>query len=62
MSDDDDLPPPWDTSRIDMHDNRQVAYWAERWNVTPMQLEAAVDSVGDSTAAVARLLGKKAVP
>jgi hypothetical protein len=32
--------------RIDPNDHAMVAYWAERWRVTPLQILCAVQTVG----------------
>ena len=47
-----------DRSRVNVHEDHEVRYWAGKWGVTKEQLAAAVKKVGVSVDAVARELGK----
>jgi hypothetical protein len=46
-----------DRSRINMHEEHEVRYWTEKLGVSKEQLQAAVDKVGNSAAAVRKELG-----
>ena len=51
---------PQDSSRINMHEDYEVAYWTKKFGVTKQQLQAAVDKAGVSAAAVEKeLSGRK---
>jgi hypothetical protein len=58
MSDDLTRRRPQDASRINMGEDYEVRYWTSKFGVTRAQLQAAVNAVGTSAAAVARHLGK----
>ena len=47
-----------DRSRVNVHEDHEVAYWTKKWGVARADLEAAVEKVGTSAAAVAKALGK----
>jgi hypothetical protein len=49
-----------DRSLINMHPDYEVRYWTKHLGVTREQLQAAVDKVGNSAAAVRKQLGKAA--
>jgi hypothetical protein len=46
MSDDKSLRTPADAQRVNVGEDYEVRYWTNKWNVTPVQLRAAVDKVG----------------
>lgn len=58
MSDDLTKRRPQDASRIAMHEPYEVNWWTHKWGITRDQLQAAVNAVGNSAAAVAKHLGK----
>jgi 3-oxoacyl-[acyl-carrier-protein] synthase III len=41
-----------DRSKIDMHNSRQVRAWAKKLNISPVQLQKVVETVGNSAAEV----------
>ena len=43
MSDDKSLRTPADAQRVNVGEDYEVRYWTNKWNVTPVQLRAAVD-------------------
>ncbi|MGO4715250.1 DUF3606 domain-containing protein [Bradyrhizobium sp. 2TAF24] len=45
-------------THIDTRDAAATRYWAYRLSISPHELNAAVDKVGSSVAAVRRYLGK----
>jgi hypothetical protein len=47
-----------DRSRVNVHEDYEVRYWTEKWDVTRDQLVEAVQQAGVSAKAVARELGK----
>jgi uncharacterized protein DUF3606 len=47
-----------DRTRINMHEDYEVRYWTQKWNVSRDQLAAAVRKVGVMVADVAKRLGK----
>jgi Protein of unknown function (DUF3606) len=47
---------PQDSSRINMNEDYEVAYWTKKYGVTTQQLQAAVDKAGVSVAAVEKEL------
>jgi hypothetical protein len=49
---------PQDSSRIAMHENYEVNWWCHHFGVSRLQLQAAVNAVGHSEAAVARHFNK----
>lgn len=58
MGDDKTNRGPQDASRINMHEDYEVAYWTKKFGVTKAELEAAVKKAGVSVDAVAKALGK----
>lgn len=50
---------PQDPTKINVHEDWEVRYWSQKWNVTPEQLKQAVREVGVYTKAVATRLGKQ---
>lgn len=51
---------PQDASRIDVHDDWQLRYWADRWQVSRQHLMDTIKRVGVRVSDVARALGKQA--
>ena len=49
-----------DRSRVNVHEDYEVRYWTEKWDVSKAQLVEAVQRAGVSVQAVARELGKTA--
>ena len=49
---------PQDASRINVHEDYEVRYWAKALGVSKDELEAAVKKVGVSADAVRKELGK----
>ena len=49
-----------DRSKINMEEDYEVKYWTRHFGVTPEELQAVVDRVGNSAAAVAKEFGKAA--
>ena len=43
---------PQDSSRINMNEDYEVAYWTKKFGVTKQQLQTAVDKAGVSVTAV----------
>jgi hypothetical protein len=58
MADDKTNHGPQDASRINIHEDYEVAYWTKKFGVSRAELTAAVEKAGVSAAAVARELGK----
>ena len=58
MADDKSKRSPQDASRINVHEDYEVAYWTAKFGVTRAELEAAVKAAGTSASAVATHLGK----
>ncbi len=58
MADDETNHGPQDASRINIHEDYEVAYWTNNFGSTKAELEAAVSKVGVSAEAVAKALGK----
>jgi hypothetical protein len=58
MSDDKSKVGQQDRSRINMNEDYEVRYWTKHLGVTRDELEAAVEKVGSSVAAVRKQLGK----
>jgi hypothetical protein len=50
---------PQDSSRINMTEDYEVAYWTKKFGVTKQQLQAAVDKAGVSAAAVEKELSRR---
>ena len=50
---------PQDSSRINMHEDYEVAYWTKKFGCTKQRLQTAVDKVGVSAAAVEKELSRK---
>ena len=46
-----------DRSKINVHDPREVKYWAKALRVSEEELQKAVDKVGNSAATVRKELG-----
>jgi hypothetical protein len=61
MADDKTNRGPQDASRINIHEDYEVAYWTKKFGVSKAELEAAVGKVGVSADAVAKELGKTRV-
>jgi Protein of unknown function (DUF3606) len=59
MVDDRTIRGPQDRQRINMSEDYEVAYWTQKWGVSPEQLAEAVRKAGPMSAAVAKLLGKE---
>jgi hypothetical protein len=49
---------PQDASRINLHEDWEVRYWTDKWNVSRQQLMDTVRRVGVQVADVAKALGK----
>ena len=47
-----------DTSRINLHEDWEVRFWSDKWNVSRPELIDAVKRVGIQVRDVARALGK----
>jgi hypothetical protein len=47
---------PQDSSRINMHEDYEVSYWTKKFGCTKQELQAAVNKVGVSAAAVEKEL------
>ena len=47
-----------DASRINVHEDWELRYWADRWHVSRQQLMEAIKRVGVHVQDVARALGK----
>ena len=58
MADDKTNRGPQDASRINIHEDYEVAYWTMKFDVTKAELEAAVGKVGVGADAVAKEFGK----
>lgn len=58
MADDKFNRSPQDASRINIHEDYEVAYWTKKLGIGQAELIAAVQKVGVSAAAVERELGK----
>ncbi len=58
MADDRSIRGGADRTPINMHEDYEVRYWTEKWNVSRVQLAAAVREVGVMASDVARKLGK----
>jgi hypothetical protein len=56
MADDKSKRDTQDRSRINTGEDYEVRYWAEKFDVSPDQLKAAVKKVGDSAEAVEKEL------
>jgi hypothetical protein len=53
-------PIPPDRSKIDMQNSRQVRAWTRKLNISPAELQKAVETVGNSAAEVKKELGRSA--
>jgi hypothetical protein len=51
---------PQDASRINVHEDWELRYWSDRWNVPRQQLMDTIKRVGVQVQEVARALGKGA--
>ena len=60
MADDPTKRGPQDRSKINTHEPWELRYWSDKFGVTPLQLEEAVEQVGTSAKKVAEYLGKVA--
>lgn len=49
---------PQDPNTVNIHQDHEIEYWTKKWNVSKLQLIAAVQAVGTSATAVAKRLGK----
>ncbi|WP_426164800.1 DUF3606 domain-containing protein [Sandarakinorhabdus sp. DWP1-3-1] len=58
MADDRTKRGPQDAARVNINEDYEVRYWAEKWGVSRAELEAAVRQAGTGADAVARALGK----
>ncbi len=58
MADNKSKTAPQDASRVNVHEDYEVAYWTKKWGVTKAALEAAVKKAGTSVTAVAKELGE----
>lgn len=47
-----------DRSRINAHEDHELRYWSEKWNVSHEELKRAVRKVGPMVDDVARELGR----
>jgi hypothetical protein len=56
MADDTNMRGPQDRSRINMQQEHEVRYWAEKFGVTKEQLQQAVDQAGPTVDAVEKRL------
>ncbi|MCB5177243.1 MULTISPECIES: DUF3606 domain-containing protein [Microvirga] len=51
---------PQDSARIDIHEDWEVRYWSDRWQVSRRQLIDTAKRVGFQVSEVAKALGKSA--
>jgi len=58
MTDDPNARGPQDRSRVNVEQEYERRYWAEKWSVSEDELRQAVEKVGPMAADVARELGK----
>jgi hypothetical protein len=49
---------PQDSPRINVHEDWELRYWSDRWNVPRQQLMDTIRRVGAQVQEVARALGK----
>lgn len=49
---------PQDSARINVHEDWELRYWSDRWNVPRQQLMDTIKRVGVQVQEVARALGK----
>jgi len=49
---------PQDSARINVHDDWELRYWSDRWNVPRHQLMDTIKRVGLQVREVARALGR----
>lgn len=59
MSEDKSRTAPADAKRISLKEDYEVQYWTNRFSVSRMQLEEAVEAVGHSVGAVADYLERR---
>ena len=59
MPDDKALKGPQDATRINVHEDYEVAYWTKKFGCTKEQLQAAVKKVGVSAKAVEEELKRR---
>ena len=50
---------PQDSSRINMNEDYEVAYWTKKFGVTKQQLQAVVEKAGVSVEAVEKELSRR---
>jgi hypothetical protein len=50
---------PQDSTRINLNEDYEVAYWTKKFGVTKQQLQSAVDKAGVSVAAVEKELSRR---
>ena len=50
---------PQDSARINVHEDWELRYWSDRWNVPRHQLMDTIKRVGMQVREVARALGKE---
>jgi hypothetical protein len=62
VTDDKSRKGPTDATRVNLFEPYDVTYWAEKWNVSPAKLKAAVSKVGPLTLRVAHELRKQQQP
>jgi hypothetical protein len=60
MSDDPNKRGPQDRERINIHEDHELRYWTQKWQVTPDELKAAVHKVGPMANVVHRELQRRA--
>jgi hypothetical protein len=48
-----------DRARVNLSEDYEVRYWAEKFGVSKAELAKAIAKAGESAAAVAKALGKK---
>lgn len=57
MLDDKSKKAPQDSSKINIHEDYEIAYWTNKFGCTPEQLKDAVNKVGTGVEAVKKHLG-----
>jgi hypothetical protein len=60
MADDKSDRGPQDRSRVNVHEDYEVAYWTDKWGVTASKLREAVVAVGVSADAVEQYIKRGA--
>ena len=56
MSDDLNKKRPQDVTKVNIHEDWEVRYWCNKWNITKKQLEDAVKAVGTSVTSIEKYL------